>query len=96
MNKTYISCTTLDDWFDGYDPEQGGWVLAGIIDDLKNALTESHILMIDALDEDQERFQTINDALVSALRDLTQLKKEVAKIIKKGDLLRQGVVPDND
>ncbi len=95
-SRTYISSTTLDDWFDGYNADQGGWVISDIINSLQDALAESHILMIDALEEDRERFDSINDAIVSALIDLKQLKKDVANVIKNGELLVPGNTSDAD
>ena len=87
--KNYVSCTTLDDWFAGYDQNKTDWILPEIINSLKDALAESHILMIDALDDDIERFKNISDAIVSALRDLRSLEKEVTQAIAVGDILVQ-------
>lgn len=88
-SKNYVSCATLDDWFDGYNKDQSNWFLPEIIDKLKDALTEAHILMINAFEYDMESYNKISDALVSALRDLRSLQKEVAKAIDEGEILHQ-------
>lgn len=88
-SKHYLSCQTLDDWFSDFESDENNWIVTEIIDNLKNGLTETNILMVDAHNDDFERLQTINSAIISALRDLTDLCKEVRKAIKKGEILEQ-------
>lgn len=89
MSKMYLSCETLDNWFDEYNTNKTDWTLPEIIGNLQGALADTNILMIGADKSDMDRFKNINDAIVSALRDLSQLLKEAKDCITNGDILVQ-------
>ena len=91
MNKMYISSPVLDGWFNDYDPDEKDWVLPEIIENLCQGLADTNILLVDASDKgDQEKLRNINNAIISALRDLKQLNKEVSELIANGEVLQQG------
>lgn len=91
MSKQYISCETLSDWFDDYNADKSDWIISEIIENLSQGLTETNILLVDTTDkEDSEKLRTINNAIVSAVRDLKKLSKEVTGLIANGEVLSQG------
>ena len=91
MSKNYISCNKLDALFGEYDDDDQNWVITEVIEKLCQGLTDVNIMMVEMREnEDLERLKTINSGIVSALRELKQLKKEVAAIIENGEVLVQG------
>lgn len=92
MSKKYISCETLDGWFNDYDDDnEGNWILPEIIDNLCSGLADTNILLVDTIDEDSlKKLRNINNAIISALRDLKKLNAEVHEAIDNGDVLVQG------
>lgn len=91
MSKMYISCETLTDWFADYDADKSQWIITEIIDNLCSGLADTNILLVDTDDEDDiKKLRNINNAIVSALRDLKKLNGEVKAIIENGEVLAQG------
>ena len=91
MKRKWISSETLDDWFDGYNADTTDWIVTEITDNLCKGLAETNILLVDTTDkEDAAKLRTVNNAIVSALRDLNKLKKEVAQAIAEGEVLCRG------
>lgn len=91
MSKMYISCETLSDWFADYDSDKSNWIITEIIDNLCSGLADTNILLVDTDDEDDiKKLRNINNAIVSALRDLKKLNGEVKAIIENGEVLAQG------
>lgn len=91
MSKMYISCETLADWFADYDTDKSQWVITEIIDNLCQGLAETNILLIDTSDkEESAKLRTINNAIVSAVRDMKKLANEVTELIANGEVLQQG------
>lgn len=91
MSKMYISCETLTDWFADYDSDKSNWIITEIIDNLCSGLADTNILLVDTDDEDDiKKLRNINNAIVSALRDLKKLNGEVKAIIENGEVLAQG------
>lgn len=93
MSKMYISCDTLDEWFGEYVDNEKNWVLPEILEKLCQALADTNILLVDCSDSGEiEKLKNINNGIVSALRDLKRLKKEVTEIIANDEVLIQGKV----
>lgn len=92
MSKMYISCETLDGWFNDYDDEnENNWILPEIIDNLCSGLADTNILLVDTTDEDDiKKLRNINNAIISALRDLKKLNGEVHEAIANGEVIVQG------
>ena len=91
MSKMYISCETLTDWFADYDADKSQWIITEIIDNLCSGLADTNILLVDTDDEDDiKKLRNINNAIISALRDLKKLNGEVKAIIENGEVLAQG------
>ena len=92
MSKKYISCDTLDGWFNDFDDDnEKNWILPEIIDNLCSGLADTNILLVDTDDEDDiKKLRNINNAIVSALRDRKKLNGEVKAIIENGEVLAQG------
>lgn len=91
MSKMYISCETLTDWFADYDADKSQWIITEIIDNLCQGLAETNILLVDTSDkEESTKLRTINNAIVSAVRDLKKLANEVTELIANGEVLTQG------
>ena len=92
MSKKYISCETLDDWFNEFeDNNEKNWVLPEIIENLCSGLADVNILLVDTSDEeDIKKLRNINNAIVSVLRDLKRLNAEVHEIMEQGEVLVQG------
>lgn len=90
--KKYISCETLDGWFNDFeDEDEKNWVLPEIIENLCQGLADTNILLVDTNDEgDIKKLRNINNSIVSALRDLKKLNTEVHELIAKGEVLAQG------
>jgi len=88
--KHYLSCPTLDEWFDMFNPNQGDWMIDATIGDLKDALTENGILMVEATDkQDHERFLVVQNAIIYALRNLNSMRRDVEKAIENGEIFEQ-------
>ena len=91
MSKMYISCETLTDWFADYDADKSQWIITEIIDNLCQGLAETNILLVDTSDkEESAKLRTINNAIVSAVRDMKKLANEVTELIANGEVLQQG------
>ena len=91
MNKMYISCETLSDWFNDFDADKSNWIITEIIDNLCQGLAETNILLVDTSDkEESAKLRTINNAIVSAVRDMKKLSNEVTELIANGEVLQQG------
>ncbi len=92
MTKKYISCETLDNWFSDFEDEnEGNWILPEIIDNLCSGLADTNILLVDTTDEDDiKKLRNINNAIISALRDLKKLNAEVHDVISNGEVMVQG------
>lgn len=91
MSKMYVSCDTLSDWFADYDADKSNWIITEIIDNLCQGLAETNILLVDTSDkEESTKLRTINNAIVSAVRDLKKLANEVTELIANGEVLTQG------
>lgn len=91
MSKMYVSCETLSDWFNDFDADKSNWIITEIIDNLCQGLAETNILLVDTSDkEESTKLRTINNAIVSAVRDLKKLANEVTELIANGEVLTQG------
>ncbi len=91
MSKMYVSCETLSDWFNDFDADKSNWIITEIIDNLCQGLAETNILLVDTSDKEESRkLRTINNAIVSAVRDLKKLANEVTELIENGEVLQQG------
>ncbi len=92
MIKRYVSCETLDDWFNLFeDEDEKNWIISEIIDNLCSGLADTNILLVETtIEDDIKKLRNINNAIVSALRDLKKLNAEVHEAIKNGDVLMQG------
>ena len=52
---------------------------------------ETNILLVDTSDkEESAKLRTINNAIVSAVRDMKKLSNEVTELIANGEVLQQG------
>lgn len=87
--KNYVSCTTLDNWFDDFNPDDIDWMIQATIEDLKDAVTENGMLMLDARDDEVSSFRKVNNAMLYAMRQLNAICKDVKHAIENGEIFVQ-------